>query len=104
MQQTAWWITGGLTEEGATTSTEVFNAASSLPNKMSDGPTLPFRTYGHCMLTLPTLDTVRYVPRYLINYCAKIRATEFASSKILPYLQQYYANCNKAYNTHFMTY
>ena len=60
MQQTAWWITGGLTKNGATTSTEVFNPTSSLPDKMSDGPELPFQIYGHCMLTLE-MDTVRFL-------------------------------------------
>ena len=60
VQQTAWWITGGLTKNGATTSTEVFNPTSSLPDKMSDGPELPFQIYGHCMLSLK-MDTVRYL-------------------------------------------
>ena len=60
MQQTAWWITGGLTRNGATTSTEVFNPTSSVPDKMSDGPELPFQIYGHCMLTLK-MDTVRFL-------------------------------------------
>ena len=56
----SWWITGGLSEDGSTNSTEVFNEALLLPNKMDDGPTLPFQIYGHCMLTLPN-DSVRNV-------------------------------------------
>ena len=56
----SWWITGGLSKDGSSDSTEVFNEALSSPNKMKDGPTLPFKIYGHCMLTLPN-DGVRNV-------------------------------------------
>ena len=56
----SWWITGGLSKDGSTDSTEIFNEALSSPNKMEDGPNLPFKIYGHCMLTLPN-DGVRKV-------------------------------------------
>ena len=56
----SWWITGGLSKDGSTDSTEVFNEALSSPNKMEEGPTLPFKIYGQCMLTLPN-DGVRNV-------------------------------------------
>ena len=56
----SWWITGGLSKDGSTDSTEVFNEALSSPNKMEDGLNLPFKIYGHCMLTLPN-DSARNV-------------------------------------------
>ena len=57
-----WWVTGGITDEGATDSTEFIGGQLQQP-QVSEVK-LPYPLYGHCMVNVPETDVVLIIGGY----------------------------------------